>query len=54
MDPASPSDPVNWFVLLDLLVPFGVVLGGLIWYDMKLRRERRARPKKLRAEHDEP
>jgi hypothetical protein len=39
----EPSDPLNWFVLLDLLVPFGVAFGGLVWYDLRLRRARRSR-----------
>jgi hypothetical protein len=34
-------EPMNWFVLLDLLVPFGAVICGLLWYDLKLRRARR-------------
>jgi hypothetical protein len=37
----EPSEPVNWFVLLDLLLPFGVAFGGLVWYDLRLRRARR-------------
>ncbi len=40
MDPAALSEPTNWYVLLDLLVPFAVVLAGLAWYDQKLRRAR--------------
>jgi hypothetical protein len=42
MGPPPTGDPINWFALLDLLVPFGVVFVGLVWYDHKLRRERRA------------
>jgi hypothetical protein len=37
----EPPEPVNWFVLFDLLVPFGVAFGGLVWYDLSLRRARR-------------
>jgi hypothetical protein len=43
---------MNWFVFLDLLVPFGVTFGGLVWYDQKLRRARRNRARE--AQSDSP
>ncbi len=36
-------EPFNWLIL-DLLVPFGALLGWLIWYDHTLRRAHRIAP----------